>query len=138
MRAHQIDTSGVIINTIMVDDLGAFPNLIDASVGGAIGDTWDGHKIIPGIPAKTREELKAERQQKVDNIIVTVNGKAFNGDETSQTRMDRALRAADFLGQTSCVWVLADNTPTTVTKDELNQALAMSIQAMASVWVIPK
>jgi hypothetical protein len=42
MNAHQLDANGVIINTIVVDSLNVFPNLIDASLGGTAGDTWDG------------------------------------------------------------------------------------------------
>ena len=46
MNAHQLDVNGVILNTIVVDTLDVFPNLIDASVGGWVGDTWTGAEII--------------------------------------------------------------------------------------------
>lgn len=46
MRAHQIGEGGLIINTIEVESLQDFENLIDASLGGGIGDTWDGTQII--------------------------------------------------------------------------------------------
>jgi hypothetical protein len=85
----------------------------------------------------TREQLKAQRQATVDAITVTVNGKVFDGDETSQERMARALRVADDTGQTSCTWVLHDNTAATVTRADLAQALALSMQAMGAVWVLP-
>ena len=45
MRAHIIK-DGVITNTIEVDSLAFLPNLINASVGGSIGDSWDGTQII--------------------------------------------------------------------------------------------
>jgi hypothetical protein len=93
----------------------------------------DARKVAP----PSRDELKAERQAIVDAITVTVNGKVFNGDETSQGRMNRALRVADITGQASCTWVLADNIPATVTKDELAQALALAMEAQAQVWVLP-
>lgn len=38
MRAHIID-SGVIVNTIEVESLDAFPGAVDASLGGSIGDS---------------------------------------------------------------------------------------------------
>ena len=51
--------------------------------------------------------------------------------------MARALTAAEAAGQDSTVWVLADNTVATVTKTQLAQALALSMQAMAKVWTSP-
>lgn len=44
MRAHQLDANGVIINTILVDTLDILPNLVDADIGGNIGD-----KIVDGV-----------------------------------------------------------------------------------------
>ena len=61
----------------------------------------------------------------------------FDGDEIAQSRMARALTAAEAAGQDSTVWVLADNTVATVTKTQLAQALALSMQAMAKVWTSP-
>lgn len=43
MRAHVID-NGVIVNTIVVTSLDFRPNLVDASIGGGIGDS-----IIDGV-----------------------------------------------------------------------------------------
>jgi len=66
MNAHQLGASGVIINTIVVESLDMFPNLIDASVGGSIGDTWNGTEIIKKppeptpAPAPTKEQLMAQ------------------------------------------------------------------------------
>jgi hypothetical protein len=85
----------------------------------------------------TREELKEARQAAVDAIAVTVNGMVFDGDETSQGRMVRALRVADVTGQASCTWVLHDNTAADVTREDLAQALALAMQAQAAIWVIP-
>jgi len=59
MRAHII-TDGKVTNTIVVDSLDVFPNLIDADIGGTIGDLWDGTsfskppKDIPAEAAKIR------------------------------------------------------------------------------------
>ena len=54
MRAHIIK-DGKVVNTIVVDSLGIFPNLIDANQGGSIGDLWDGYVFTKPIP--TPEEL---------------------------------------------------------------------------------
>lgn len=108
--------------------------------------TWDATALGPMpsveqlnavIVLPNRDELKAARQTQVDAITVSVNGKVFDGDETSQERMARALRVADITGQTSCTWVLHDNTAVTATKDELAQALALAMQAQGAMWVIP-
>lgn len=47
MRAHQLDANGVILNTIIVESLGAFPNLVDASIGGQVGDSIVGGILRP-------------------------------------------------------------------------------------------
>ena len=98
-----------------------------------------GVERIPPVPPPppTRDELKQARQSAVDAIAVTVNGKVFDGDETSQTRMVRALKVSDLTGQASCTWVLRDNSAVTVTKAELEQALVLAMQAQAAIWVIP-
>ena len=44
MRAHVIE-DGVVVNTIIVDTLDAFPNLIDGSIG-SIGWVWDGVALL--------------------------------------------------------------------------------------------
>ena len=41
MRAHVI-IDGSVSNTIEVESLDFMPGLLDASLGGAIGDLWDG------------------------------------------------------------------------------------------------
>lgn len=41
MKAHIIE-GGKVVNTIEVESLDFMPNLIDASMGGKIGDSWDG------------------------------------------------------------------------------------------------
>ena len=41
IRAHQIGADGVIVETFVVESLEAFPNLIDASEGGGIGQYKD-------------------------------------------------------------------------------------------------
>ena len=46
--AHQLDNEGKIINTIVVNSLDALPGetLIDASIGGSIGDSIIGGAIV--------------------------------------------------------------------------------------------
>ena len=90
----------------------------------------------------TPEEIiatkKSERQAIVDAIVVTVSsGKAFDGNEEAQSRISRAIQAAEIVCIDSTTWILANNIPTVVTLPELKEALVLSIQAMGAVWATP-
>lgn len=85
---------------------------------------------------RLREEAKRARQAAVDSITVEVNGKLFDGDETSQTRMSRAILGMQATGQPTITWVLADNTVTQATQAELTEAMILAGQAQAEAWVI--
>lgn len=80
---------------------------------------------------------KRERAAKVAAITVEVDGMVFDGDEQAQSRMARAITAAETAGLESTVWVLADNTVATVTKAQLQQALAKAMIAMSELWTYP-
>ena len=77
---------------------------------------------------------KKTRDVAVAKIKVTVNGKVFDGGETSQGRMARAITAAEARGIDLQQWKLADNTWAEVTTAELRQALAMAFQAQGELW----
>ena len=67
MNAHQLDANGVIINTIVVDSLNVFPNLIDASISGTIGDSIINGAVVPkAIPAPTESEYITAVQSYLD------------------------------------------------------------------------
>lgn len=67
MRAHVIENNK-IVNTIEVDNLDVFPNLIDASIGGSIGDSWDGTQIIKkSAISKSVAELQKESLAQINN-----------------------------------------------------------------------
>lgn len=83
------------------------------------------------------EEAKRVRKDAVEAIKVEVDGMTFDGDEVAQSRMARAITAADAAGMDSTVWVLADNTVATVTKAQLQQALSKAMLAMAELWTKP-
>lgn len=80
---------------------------------------------------------KRERAAKVAAIKVEVDGMTFDGDESAQSRMARAITAAETAGLESTVWVLADNTVKTVTKAQLQQALAKAMVVMGELWTEP-
>lgn len=86
--------------------------------------------------AAAHEQKKATREESVARIrVTTASGKVFDGDETSQTRMARAVVALQAAGQTETLWVLADNTPATVTLAELAEALALAGAEQTRLWV---
>ena len=86
--------------------------------------------------AAAHEQKKATCEEAVARIrVTTASGKPFDGDETSQTRMARAVVALQAAGQTETLWVLADNTPATVTLGELAEALALAGAGQTRLWV---
>lgn len=85
----------------------------------------------------TLQAWKASRTLAVSQIVVTTaSGKKFDGDETSQTRMSRAIAVLD-PGETQ-PWILAENLPgelpVDVTREELVEALRLAGQAQTAVW----
>jgi hypothetical protein len=88
------------------------------------------------LAAQARAQAKTARAAAVEAITVTVNGKVFDGDETSQTRMARAIVALQAAGVPSINWTLADNTVTDATLVELTEALILAGQAQAAIWTI--
>ena len=84
-----------------------------------------------------RQAAKAEREVAVAALTVTTSqGHVFDGDETSQNRMARAILALQGAGQASTLWVLNDNTAIDVTVAELTEALALAGAAQSAIWVI--
>jgi len=84
-----------------------------------------------------REYKKTIRTETVEKLLVTTeSGKVFDADETSQTRMARAIQVAEISGLTETLWGMGDNTRQTVTIAELKEALAKGLQAQAAVWFI--
>lgn len=87
-------------------------------------------------PVRLYEEAKATRQAAVGAITVTVNGKVFDGDEISQTRITRAIlgmqlkNITDFPGE----WTLADNSKVSVTLAELSEVLVLAGARQSELW----
>jgi hypothetical protein len=93
--------------------------------------------IYPVGRVDPRTTAKAERAAAVDAIkVTTAAGNTFDGDETSQTRMARAIIALSTGLAPSVAWVLADNSVIQATAAELTEALVLAGQAQAALWVI--
>lgn len=139
MRAHILAADGTITNTAEVRNLDSMPGLtlVDAAIGGQIGDKIVDGVVMPQVVVRTREQLKADRAEAVASIIVAVGDKTFDGDEDSQSRMARAILIAQATGLQQTSWTLADNRVVLVTLPELTQALALAGQRQAELWPIP-
>lgn len=86
--------------------------------------------------AQMREYLKQERAKAVESIVVTTStGKQFDGDETSQQRMSRAIQTLGIANQTSTNWVLATNEVAEVSATELAEALLLSGLEQSRLWI---
>ena len=84
-----------------------------------------------------RQKSKLERVDAVARIAVTTtSGRHFDGDETSQGRMARAIIGLQAAGVPLITWVLADNTAAEVTIAELTEALILSGQEQARLWLL--
>ena len=83
-----------------------------------------------------REQAKMARSIVVESIVVEVNGKTFDGDETSQNRMVRAIIGSQAAQVPSINWTLADNTVTEVTVAELTEALILAGQRQSELWAL--
>lgn len=99
-------------------------------------------------PKKTQEEsllenlknAKSVRAFDVSQITVEVDGMTFDGDETSQDRMTRAITMFTSSGlpeDTTTSWVLADNTVAQVTIGQLTQALLLAGKKQTELWTKP-
>lgn len=85
-------------------------------------------------------EAKTERTDAVSKITVEVDGLVFDGNETSQDRMTRAITMYTSSGlppDTTTEWVLADNTVANVTVNQLAKALLLAGQKQTELWVKP-
>lgn len=102
-------------------------------IEGGAARTMTSVEILAIAQAEAIAEFKAARPAVIQAIQVNVDGMVFDGDEQSQTRMARAILAMDDLETTT--WVLADNTPTTVTRAQLKAALRLSGEAQTAAWV---
>ena len=102
-----------------------------------VGDEWVQHwAVVPISDAERIERTKATREVEVAALkVTTASGKTFDADETAQERMSRAITALD--PEEITIWVLADNTPTQVTREELREAMRLAGEAQTAIWVRP-
>jgi hypothetical protein len=83
-----------------------------------------------------RQAWKEQRTAAVAAIkVTTAAGNTFDGDETSQARMARAILGLQVSSSDTVPWVLADNSVISATAAELQEALALAGAEQARLWV---
>lgn len=85
---------------------------------------------------RVRQARKLVRQTAVDAIRVMAGDKEFDGDETSQNRMSRAILGMQAANVINIKWTLANNVNTSVSIQELSTALILAGQRQAEIWAI--
>lgn len=150
---YTFDSQGVFSGAVECDPLGPVPpGALDAppdvtgtqvaqhtSAGWVVLDAYPTPPAPPPpTPEQIREAAKAARAAAVGNIkVTTAAGNTFDGDETSQSRMSRAILVLSTGAAASVPWVLADNTVIQATAAELTEALALTGAEQARLWVLP-
>lgn len=145
---YAINNNGVLFDVVMADPASIFnpeyaAQFTEVPDEAEAGWLWDGTTLsAPPVPPKTpeqlREEAKAARAEAVNNIkVTTAAGNTFDGDETSQARMSRAILVLSTGAAASVPWVLADNTVIQASAAELTEALALAGAEQARLWVLP-
>lgn len=133
MRAAQIK-NGLVINFCEVtsydSDYVEAPNWVN------VGDSYIGGTFFPQVIVLSREDKKETRQRLLDIRKVLVDEMLFDANEVSQSRMSRVLQAMQISGTPTVKWVLADNSVSEITAEQLGRALALSASSQAAAWPI--
>ena len=85
-----------------------------------------------------KAELKSAKLIALDNIVVDVDGKLFDGNETARLNIMSAIQASELFDGNETGWKLADNTAVLVNLAELKMALALSIQEVGRIVMVTK
>lgn len=105
-------------------------------------DCLEDEVFSENVPEPTQQQLDAEAVNiaKRDKLLLlnsitvtTSSGKVFDGNETARNNMVSAIMTAEFIGQTTAEWKLADNTKAIVSVDEVKEALALSIHSVGQI-----
>ena len=87
---------------------------------------------------RIKSELKSAKKIALDNIVVDVDGKLFDGNETARLNIMSAIQASELVRLNETGWKLADNTAVLVNLAELKTALALSIQEVGRIVMVTK
>jgi len=130
MACYRINEDG----TVSVGSDGFIPNgFTEYTVGAEPQELKD----ALALEDKEKEFLawKESRAKAVSEIKVTVDNMVFDGDETSQTRMSRAITS--LRDNETQPWTLANDENVLVTKEQLIEALRLAGTEQTRLWVYP-
>lgn len=96
--------------------------------------------VLVELPAETQQQnairkLKEERSRQMQSLTVVIDGMQINGDEVSQARMGRVYQTMQ--DDQTVTWILADGSMADLTKTQIGDALAASVEKMIKIWVTP-
>ena len=93
-----------------------------------------GEPTAEELDAQAKVDWKVSRAELVEAIkVTTLAGNEFDGDETSQTRMSRAI--AVMTDTNTTMWVLANDEAIMASKAEMMEALKLASEAQTALWV---
>ena len=85
-----------------------------------------------GIPEKVLD--KEIKRYLLSNIKVTTsNGNTFDGNETARNNMLSSILTSGFGSNNTFIWKLADNSFAEVSKEELEEALILSVEEVGRI-----
>lgn len=83
-----------------------------------------------------KSELKNQRSNKINGLMIVVDGMTFNADEASQDRMVRSIMTMSLNETTQ--WVLADGSAANVSRAQLLAVLKQARIEQTKIWISTK
>ena len=94
-----------------------------------------GEPTAEELDAQAKVDWKVSRAELVEAIkVTTLAGNEFDGDETSQTRMSRAIAVMN--DTDTIMWILANDEAIMVGKAEMMEALKLASAEQTRLWVL--
>lgn len=90
-------------------------------------DKWVNGAWVSHVPVQSKSDLLASI------TVTTQSGKTFDGNETARGDMLVALTVGEWVNETQTYWKMANNDTLLVTKEELQEALTLAIQAKGRI-----
>jgi hypothetical protein len=84
------------------------------------------------LAAEAKAEVKSAIARAIETMRVEVNGIGYDGDETSQTRMGRAIQV--LVGDEPITWRMYDNSEVVITQTELGKAMRAAGIKQTELW----